>query len=214
MSERNLSRIGAGLLLAGAVALAVQILVSLASIPNADIFVPFLLVVSGPQLVAGLWVLLPWGHEARRPIPAPDPHKRLCLVVEHLAPRPGEQRGTVATPGGLDWWVARDPSGGAAHCRGHPGRGVVGRSQVAHGHRRFGFAGVGRLPTPTSAIAGPEGSNRRDDFSPSAALARRPAVRKLRPEGDRDRGLAGLPRHICAGAEVGWRPRRRPNLLG
>ena len=61
MSERNLSRIGAGLLLAGAVALAVQILVSLASISDADEFVPFLLVVSGPQLVAGLWVLLPWG---------------------------------------------------------------------------------------------------------------------------------------------------------
>jgi len=68
MRERKLRSIGAGLLLAGAAALGVQILISLAWVPDA---VPFVLVVSGPQLVAGLWVLLPWGsRRAVRYLPA------------------------------------------------------------------------------------------------------------------------------------------------
>ncbi len=58
MSERNLRALGAGLLLAGAVACGLQILISLVWLPSA---VPFIVTVSGPQLLAGVWVLLPWG---------------------------------------------------------------------------------------------------------------------------------------------------------
>ena len=59
MDEARLRRIGSSLLLLGTAALAVQVLISLTWLDGA---VPFILVVSGPQLPAGLWVLLPWGN--------------------------------------------------------------------------------------------------------------------------------------------------------
>ena len=58
MAERDLRLIGAGLLLAGAAALGLQVLISLEWVPGA---LPFILFVSGPQLAAGVWVLLPLG---------------------------------------------------------------------------------------------------------------------------------------------------------
>ena len=59
MSEARLQRIGAGLLLVGTAVLAAQTLVSIAWGMSV---MPFILVVSGPQLPAAIWVLLPWGH--------------------------------------------------------------------------------------------------------------------------------------------------------
>ena len=60
MSEARLRQAGAGLLLAGTAVLAAQSLVSAAWGPNDSL--PFILIVSGPQLPAAIWVLLPWGH--------------------------------------------------------------------------------------------------------------------------------------------------------
>jgi hypothetical protein len=56
-TEERLRRTAATLLLIGAAALGIQVLLSLTWVPGAVIFV---LVISSPQLVAGIWLLVPW----------------------------------------------------------------------------------------------------------------------------------------------------------